>query len=88
MNSNVFRPDELVTYIADEAFIDKIDYFRKHDEQRKGVAQRGWAAVHGIFSETVVARWILDIAADRIEQNVESNPCGPAMLGLTAPAIK
>lgn len=61
----IFGPDELVTYNGVDDLIGKIDYFRKHDDERKRIAENGWRRAHEIFSETVVAQWLLDRAFDR-----------------------
>lgn len=61
----IFAPDELVTYGGDEEMIDRIDYFRQHDGERRKTAAAGWQRAHAIFSETVASQWILDITFDR-----------------------
>ena len=61
----IFSPDELVTYDGVDDLTGKIDYFRKHDDERKKIAENGWRRAHDIFSETVVAQWILDRTFDR-----------------------
>lgn len=61
----IFKPDELVTYAGDEELVDKIDYFWKHDDERKAVARRGWQRAHEIFSAPAVSQWILDVTFDR-----------------------
>ncbi|HTW36201.1 MAG TPA: glycosyltransferase [Rhizomicrobium sp.] len=60
----IFGPDELVTYDGVDDLIGKLDYFRKHDDARKKIAENGWRRAHDIFSETVVAQWILDRTFD------------------------
>ncbi len=61
----IFGADELVTYAGDEDLVDRIDYFRKHDDQRRAIAERGWRRAHEIFSETDVSQWILDVTFER-----------------------
>jgi glycosyl transferase family 1 len=61
----IFGADELVTYDGVDDLIAKLDHFRKHDDERKKIAENGWHRAHEIFSETVVAQWILDRTLDR-----------------------
>ena len=61
----IFGTDELVTYESIDDLIAKLDHFRKHDDERKKIAANGWRRAHEIFSETVVAQWILDRTFDR-----------------------
>ena len=61
----IFSADELVTYDGVDDLIAKLDHFRKHDDERKKIAENGWRRAHEIFSETVVAQWILDRTFDR-----------------------
>lgn len=61
----IFGADELVTFDGDEEMLDKIDYFRKHDDERKAIAEKGWRRAHDIFSERVVSQWIVDATFDR-----------------------
>jgi hypothetical protein len=70
----IFAADELVTYAGDEEMIDKIGYFRKHDGERKAVAERGWRRAHEIFSETAVSQWILDATFGRAHSRVYAWP--------------
>ncbi len=60
----IFTRDELVTYAGDDEMIDRIDYYRRHDAERRAVAERGWRRIHEIFSETVVAQWIAEVTFD------------------------
>ncbi len=57
----IFSADEHVTYDGVDDLISKIDHFRRHDDERKRIAENGWRKAHEIFSETTVAQWILDV---------------------------
>lgn len=57
----IFGPDELVTYAGIDELVERIEYYRSHDSERKCVAERGWRRAHEIFSETLVAQWIVDV---------------------------
>ncbi len=61
----IFGADELVTYEGADDLIGKIDYFRKHDAERKRVAENGWRKAHDIFAATRVAQWIVDVTFGR-----------------------
>ena len=61
----IFGPDELVTYDGVDELIAKLNHFRKHDDERRTIAENGWRRAHEIFSETVVARSILDRTFDQ-----------------------
>jgi hypothetical protein len=70
----IFGPDELVTYDGVDDLVGKIDHFRKHDGERKRIAENGWRRAHDIFSETVVAQWILDLTFDRALSQIYAWP--------------
>jgi hypothetical protein len=61
----IFGPTEIVTYSGTDDLIDKIDYYRRRDNERKKIAENGWRRAHAIFSETAVAQYILDRTFDR-----------------------
>jgi hypothetical protein len=61
----IFGSDEIVTYSGTGDLIDKIDYYRRRDAERKKIAENGWRHAHTIFSETVVAQYMLDRTFDR-----------------------
>jgi spore maturation protein CgeB len=61
----IFAPNEIVTYNGTDDLIDKIDYYRRRDTERKKIAENGWRRAHQFFSETVVAQYILDRTFDR-----------------------
>lgn len=58
----ILGTDELVLYDGIDDLVAKIDHFRKHDDERKRIAERGWRRAHQIFNEQIVAQWILDVA--------------------------
>ncbi len=58
----IFTPDELVFYEGLDELLDRIRHYKAHDDERRAVARRGWQKAHAIFSETLVAQWILDTA--------------------------
>jgi hypothetical protein len=61
----IFGPDELVTYGDIDELVQRIDYYRAHDAERRNIAERGWRRAHAIFNETLVAQWIVDVTFDR-----------------------
>lgn len=60
----IFGPDELVTYAGIDELIERLDYYRKHDSERRRIAELGWRRAHTIFNETLVAQWIIDVTFD------------------------
>jgi hypothetical protein len=70
----IFGPDEIVTYTGTDELIDKIDYYRRHDAERKKIAENGWRRAHAIFSETLVAQYILDRTFDRPQSQTYAWP--------------
>lgn len=56
----IFPADELVTYEGAEELTERIAYFRRHDAERRAIAERGWHRVHAVFKATLVVQWILD----------------------------
>lgn len=60
----IFGPDEIVTYEGPDELIDRIDYYRHRDAERRAIAEAGWRRAHDIFSETAVAQYILDRTFD------------------------
>jgi hypothetical protein len=58
----IFGADELVAFDNANDLIEKIDYYRSHDAERRAIAEKGWRRAHDVFGETRVAQWILDVA--------------------------
>ncbi len=61
----IFGAHELVTYDGIDDLVDRIEYFRLHDAERRKIAENGWRRAHEIFSGTTVSRWILDVTFER-----------------------
>jgi hypothetical protein len=58
----IFRDDELVFFEGIDDLLTRIRHFKANDDERRHVARQGWQRAHAIFSETLVAQWILDTA--------------------------
>ena len=57
---SIFRDNELVFYESRDDLIDKLVYFKNNDAKRREMAARGCRRAHEIFSETLVAQWIVE----------------------------
>jgi hypothetical protein len=56
----IFRDDELISYESVGDLVEKLVFFKNNDSQRQKAARQGWQRAHNVFSETVVAQWIVD----------------------------
>ncbi|MGD0192930.1 MAG: glycosyltransferase [Rhizomicrobium sp.] len=56
----LFGADELVPFNGADDLIAKLRHFGARDDQCRETARRGWQKVHGLFSETLVAKWIVE----------------------------
>jgi hypothetical protein len=57
---SIFGANECVCFEGTEDLLSRLRYFMGHDEQRRAIAQGGWRKIHEIFSETRVAKWIVE----------------------------
>jgi hypothetical protein len=71
---DIFGPDELVTYGDIDELVERIDYYRAHDAERRSIAERGWRRAHAIFCETLVAQWIVDVSFERTPSHAYAWP--------------
>jgi len=62
---DIFGPDEIALFENIDDLVDKVRFFASHDAERKKVARSGWARIHRIFNERLVAQWIVDLAFER-----------------------
>jgi len=52
---------EMLFFSLKEELLEKLIYFKNHDEERKKVAQRGWEKSHNCFNERLVAKYMLEV---------------------------
>ncbi len=51
---------EMVFFSRQEELLEKIRYYKTHDEERKSIAKAGWEKAHHCFNERVVAKYIVE----------------------------
>ncbi|HZZ82689.1 MAG TPA: glycosyltransferase [Gemmataceae bacterium] len=60
---DLFVEDEELVFFSDEdELLDKLLYFKAHDEARRAVAAAGWRQSHKHFNERLVAKYIVETA--------------------------
>lgn len=58
----LFEEDkELVFFSSKEELLDKVLYYKEHDEERKEIARRGWEKSHNHLNERLVAKYIIEV---------------------------
>lgn len=62
---DILAEDEAGFYSSFEELCDKIRYYKNNDEERRKVAEKGWARMHQLFDSQKVADYLLDITFDR-----------------------
>lgn len=59
---DLFDEDKELIFISSaEELLDKVLYYKQHDDARKQIARAGWEKSHQQFNATLVAQYILDI---------------------------
>ena len=59
----MFEEDrEIVFFSSKEELLDKVIYYKKHDDERKRVARLGWEKSHSCFNERLVTKYMLEVA--------------------------
>jgi spore maturation protein CgeB len=51
---------ELVFFQTPEELLEKVLYFKEHDDERQAIAYAGWRKAHAYFSEQCVAHYIVE----------------------------
>lgn len=51
---------EIVFFSSREDLLEKIIYFKKHDDERKKIARQGWEKSHSCFNEKLVTKYIIE----------------------------
>lgn len=57
----IFKEDELAFYEDFDQLLEKIAYFKEHDDEARTIAQNGWRRIHEIFKERLVAKYITEV---------------------------
>jgi Glycosyl transferases group 1 len=56
----LFSEDEIIFFSNAEELVDKVRYYKQHDEERRQIAYNGWHAYHSHFSAELIARYIVE----------------------------
>ena len=51
---------EMVFFSTPEELLEKVVYFKTHDDQRRQVARAGWEKIHHCYNERLVAQYMLE----------------------------
>jgi hypothetical protein len=62
--TDLFREDHVAFYEDLEELVEKLDFFARHDDARRRVAESGWRAAHSMFASHRVAKYILERSFD------------------------
>jgi len=60
----LFDDDEIAFYEGLDELVSKLDFFARHDDARRRVAEAGWRAAHSMFASQRVAQYILERSFD------------------------
>jgi hypothetical protein len=52
---------EAVYFDSKEELLDKINYYRTHDDERKRIARGGWEKAHTQYNERLITRYIVEV---------------------------
>ena len=59
---DLFEEDkELIFFSSKEELLDKVNYYREHDQERKRIAKRGWEKTQHCLNERMVAKYIVEV---------------------------
>ena len=51
---------EIVFFSTKEELLEKVIYFKNHDEERREIAKRGWEKSYACFNEKLVTKYIIE----------------------------
>jgi hypothetical protein len=58
---DLFEEDtEMIFFTDKHDLLDKLLYFKSHDEQRQSIARAGWQKAHQLFNERLVAKYMVE----------------------------
>jgi hypothetical protein len=61
---DLFGDDEIAFYDDLDDLVDRLDFFARHDDERRRIAEAGWRAAHSLFASHRVAKYILERSFD------------------------
>ncbi len=53
---------EIVFFSSKEELLEKVLYFKNHDDERREIARRGWEKSYACYNERIVAKYIIETA--------------------------
>jgi hypothetical protein len=53
---------EMVFFSSKDELLDKVIYYKEHDDERRRIAQHGWEKSHNCFNECLVAKYMIEVA--------------------------
>ena len=51
---------EIVFFSSKEELLEKVLYYKNHDDERREIAQHGWEKSHTCFNEKLVTKYIIE----------------------------
>lgn len=61
----LFSEQEMVYFLELDELIDKLNYYRQHDDEARAIARRGREKAHASFNSQRIARFIKQVAFDQ-----------------------
>jgi hypothetical protein len=56
---------EMIFFKDKEELLDKLLYFKAHDDKRQSIARAGWHKAHQHFNERLVAKYLVEVTCER-----------------------
>ena len=57
---DIFNKNEIISYENLEDLANKINFYKKHDRERKKIAKNGKVKYFKLFNETKISKYIID----------------------------
>jgi hypothetical protein len=59
---DLFDDTQIAFYDGLDELVEKLDFFSRHDRQRRQTAEAGWRAGHSLFASHRIAKYILEVS--------------------------
>lgn len=76
---DLFGEDRLAFFDDQDELVDKLDFFRRNDAERRKVAEAGWRAAHSMFASHRIAKYILERTFDQPLSETYPWPTAPTL---------